>query len=155
MLDIRWHAMLVLEKLLIKLRRHNNTEKHALQVWTLLSSRPHVLTWIHPFVWALTYRRFWHRFCAAWHQFHNFPDRFSPRAEPHCLSSHTRTHKHLCMYTYTHQKAYLHHRLWNSGSPGLLLSVQSHDCVWERESLCDIRAWDRKSCREFARINGH
>ena len=42
------------------------------------------------------------------------------------LPSCTCTHKHV--YTYTHQKVYLHHRLWNTGSPSLLLSVQSDKC---------------------------
>lgn len=28
-------------------------------------------------------------------------------------------------------------------------------CEWKRESLCNIRPWDRKSLRGFARINGH
>ncbi len=122
----------------------------------------------HLFGSALAYRRPWHRFCTAWHQFYNFPDSFFPKAELYtCTADLTQT----CVLVHLHTLESLSPpsavKYWEPRSAAFSSErqlwerarVRERVCVRERErereSLCDIRPWDRESCREFDRINGH
>lgn len=136
------------KKLFKKPCRHNSIEKNKC---TMFNSCPHVL--IHPSGLAHVNRQVWHGYCKAWHQFYNFPDSFSRGLS--CI------HAHTSMCTPTHIR-----RLISTIGSEILgalvccfqLRVRTGR-EWgregERESLCDIRPWDRRGCRESDRINGH
>lgn len=63
--------------------------------------------------------------------------------------------RHKALETHTEGKAYLYNRLRNTGSPALLLSVQSDDCETESERAFVLSDAGAEKAVECARINGH
>lgn len=109
-----------------------------------LAHNPMSLTLFHPFVLAFA------------GTFVQWP--FFPKSELQQISVFPVICAHTGMCTPTHiRKLISTIGCEMLGAHSLLLSVQSDNCERrrERETLCDIRPWDRKSCREFDRINGH
>lgn len=163
LITIRWHIHIMSVMKNIKPCRHNNAEKmHCRFKHCTHARHPMSLTLIHRVGLALAYRRFWHRFCTAWHPFYNFPDSFS-------LEMSRMYRWFLVFLSYMHTQACvhvgLHFQTLESLTPSSAekywaprsAAFPSERRLWEkeRESLCDIRPWDRKSCRKFDRINGH
>lgn len=80
--------------------------------------------------------------------FLQFLRQFYPQTEPYtpqiCCSSQAR----VCVHVRLRTLGSLSPPSFKTKSSGLLPLVQSANCVRKRESLCDIRAWDRKRAVE-------